>query len=38
LGESTDPVDVRVTWPSGKVDTFSQVPVDRYTTLKEKED
>jgi hypothetical protein len=36
LGESTDPVDVRVTWPSGKVDSWNQVPVDRYSTLKEK--
>ncbi len=34
--ESTEPVDVRVTWPSGKVDSWPQVPVDRYTTLKEK--
>jgi hypothetical protein len=36
LGESMDPVDVRVTWPSGKVDSWTQVPVDRYSTLKEK--
>jgi hypothetical protein len=36
MGESTDPVDVRVTWPGGKVDTWAQVPVDRYSTLKEK--
>jgi hypothetical protein len=36
LGESTDPVDIRVTWPNGKIDTWTQVPVDRYTVLEEK--
>ncbi len=36
LGESTDPVDIRVTWPNGKIDTWTQVQVDRYTVLEEK--
>jgi hypothetical protein len=36
LGDSTDPVDVRVTWPNGKVGSWMQVPVDRYSTLQEK--
>ncbi len=36
LGDSTAPVDVRVAWPSGKVDSWPQVPADRYTTLREK--
>jgi hypothetical protein len=36
LGESASPPDVRVTWPDGKVDTWTRVEVDRYTTLKEK--
>ena len=36
LGESAEAVDVRVTWPNGKVDTWSQLPVDRYSTLREK--
>ena len=36
LGESATPPDVRVTWPNGKVDTWTQVPVDRYSTLKER--
>jgi hypothetical protein len=37
LGESAAPVQVRVTWPSGHVQTWSEVPADRYTTLKEGE-
>jgi hypothetical protein len=36
LGESTDPVDIRVTWPNGKIDTWAQVQVDRYTVLEER--
>jgi hypothetical protein len=36
LGESAEAVDVRVTWPNGKVDTWSQLPVDRYSALREK--
>jgi len=34
LGESSDRPDVRVTWPDGKVDTWTQVLVDTYTTLR----
>jgi hypothetical protein len=36
LGDSSDPPDVRVTWPDGKVDTWNQVPVDTYTTMRQK--
>ena len=35
LGTSTAPVRVRVTWPSGRVESFLQLPVDHYTTLTE---
>jgi len=35
LGESSSPPDVRVTWPDGKVETWTLVDVDRYSTLKE---
>ena len=35
LGESTDAPRVRVVWPSGRVEEWSSVPVDRYTTLRE---
>jgi hypothetical protein len=37
LGESAAPVQVRVIWPSGRVETWSDVPADRYTTLREGE-
>ena len=37
LGESAAPVQVRVTWPDGRVETWSEVPADRYTTLREGE-
>jgi hypothetical protein len=37
LGNSAAPVQVRVTWPNGRVETWSQVPADRYTTLREGE-
>jgi hypothetical protein len=37
LGESTARLQVRVIWPSGRVDTWSDVPADRYTTLREGE-
>ena len=37
LGESAAPVQLRVTWPSGRVESWSGVPVDRYTTLTEGE-
>jgi enediyne biosynthesis protein E4 len=35
LGESTEAPRVRVQWPSGRVEDWSTVPIDRYTTLKE---
>jgi len=35
LGEAADPVDVRVQWPDGKVETWSHVPVDRYSRLEQ---
>ena len=35
LGAASTPVSVRVTWPAGKSEEFANVPVDRYTTLKE---
>jgi hypothetical protein len=37
LGASAAPVHVRITWPSGRVESWSGVPVDRYTTLSEGE-
>jgi hypothetical protein len=35
LGTRTAPVDLRVTWPSGRVESFFKMPVDHYTTLVE---
>jgi enediyne biosynthesis protein E4 len=35
LGTSTDPVRLRVSWPSGKTEEFGEVPIDRWTTLTE---
>ena len=35
LGQSAKPVKVRVVWPDGKSEEWSDVPVDKYTTLKE---
>ena len=35
LGERADPMSVRVRWPSGRIETWVDVPVDRYTTLTE---
>ena len=35
LGTSTDPVRLRVSWPSGKIEEFGEVLVDRWTTLTE---
>jgi enediyne biosynthesis protein E4 len=35
LGESVARVRVRVIWPSGREGTWSDLPVDRYTTLRE---
>jgi hypothetical protein len=33
LGLSTDPPRVRVTWPDGRVEEWSDLPIDRYSTL-----
>jgi hypothetical protein len=33
LGASTAPPRVRVTWPDGKVEEWTSVPIDRYSTL-----
>jgi len=35
LGTSAKPVRVRVIWPDGKTEEWNDVPVDRYTTLKQ---
>jgi hypothetical protein len=35
LGASTEPVRLRVIWPSGKTEEFGEVAVDRWTTLTE---
>jgi hypothetical protein len=35
LGDSSAPPTVRVTWPDGRTEEWKNVPVDRYTTLKE---
>ena len=35
LGTSAKPVRVRVIWPDGKTEEWSDVPVNRYTTLKQ---
>jgi hypothetical protein len=35
LGNSTESVRVRVRWPDGLVDEYGNVPIDRYSTLKE---
>jgi hypothetical protein len=35
LGTSAKPVRVRVLWPDGKTEEWSDVPVNRYTTVKE---
>jgi hypothetical protein len=35
LGESADPITVRVVWPSGKTESWADVAIDRYTTLTE---
>ena len=35
LGASAEPPRVRVIWPSGRVEEWRAVPVDRYTTLVE---
>jgi hypothetical protein len=33
LGDSMESPTVRVTWPDGKVETWTSVAIDRYTTL-----
>jgi hypothetical protein len=35
LGASTDPPRVQVIWPSGRVEEWPAVAIDRYTTLKQ---
>ena len=35
LGSQAGPVDLRVIWPSGRVEKFFKMPADHYTTLKE---
>ncbi len=35
LGQSSKPVRVRVIWPGGASEEWKDVPVDRYTTLRE---
>jgi hypothetical protein len=35
LGESNQPPTVRVVWPDGRSETWADVAVDRYTTLKQ---
>jgi hypothetical protein len=35
LGASTEPVRLKVSWPSGKTEQFGDVAVDRWTTLTE---
>ena len=35
LGDSADAPRVRVTWPSGQVEEWTDVAIDRYTTLTE---
>ena len=35
LGDSVETPRVRVQWPSGRVEEWSAVPIDRYTTLRE---
>ena len=35
LGDSTEPPSVRVTWPSGRIEEWTALPIDRYTTLRE---
>ena len=37
LGESSEPVTVRVRWPDGKMETWIDQAVDRYVTLKQGE-
>jgi hypothetical protein len=35
LGTSTEQPRIKITWPSGRVEEFSGMPIDRYSTLTE---
>ena len=35
LGSSSQPVRVQVVWPDGRMEEWADVPVDKYTTLKQ---
>jgi hypothetical protein len=35
LGSATDPPRVRVQWPDGRSEEWADLPIDRYTTLKQ---
>jgi hypothetical protein len=35
LGDATTVAKVRIQWPGGTLEEWTDVPVDRYTTLKE---
>jgi hypothetical protein len=35
LGPSTEQPRVKITWPSGRAESFANVPIDRYSTLTE---
>jgi hypothetical protein len=35
LGDSAEPIRVRVLWPGGRTEEWSDVAIDRYTTLRE---
>jgi enediyne biosynthesis protein E4 len=35
LGESTEPVRVRIVWPTGQTEDRASVSIDRYTTLRQ---
>jgi hypothetical protein len=35
LGASSEQPRVTITWPSGRVESFEGVSIDRYTTLRE---
>jgi enediyne biosynthesis protein E4 len=37
LGESTEPVRVRIVWPTGQTEDWASVSIDRYTTLRQGE-
>jgi hypothetical protein len=37
LGTSSDPPSIEVHWPDGRIEKWAQVPIDRWTTLREGE-